>query len=1080
MSRIGKILAAFVLAACVILSVSSRMTTVQAGSRNTLSVNVASGMIGTCPWTYENGTVTIGPENGECVLNTNWTHLSNSPIRAIDFKGTVNSGNNHISGLFNSMSELETVTNIQNLKVQAGASVIGLFSSCSSLKALDASNWDTSNITDMTGMFDGCRALKTLNASGWDTSNVVSMKNMFLHTDSMTSVKGLERWSTPSLETMQEMFSSSAIQTLDLQNFDTDSLTTINGVFSYCGMKSLVLPEGFSRVSADEMSTSGLQTCSNLKSITFPSDFDFKDMSLPTPQNYGLYNGKWTYGSSFNTADAMTPSELRENWNPDTMAGTWVWARNGSSELMNHYVSDGSSWEDYSNENGTWHKVSDYVWQFIFNVFSTEDELPYYVWEDEVPGYESNATASAPIVTTTGEAVIKNESRTYEPDPVGYLKILKTVSDNSTSTFLFRIRITDKNNEPLTGTNVFSDVAFINGIGSVRLSKDQYKTLEIPAGYHYFITEDETAGYTSSGTATEGIIPENSIVTAAFNNAANNNPAGALVLQKKAEGNGVDAAAQYEFFVSFTGLTGLKTYSMSNGDTYTTDANGNATVTLTLPKDGSVTFTSLPVGSKYMILEQPGAYVASYELTGANAEFVKSRDANVTENKVLSTSLESIPEGTVTCTYTNSFNKKSNLVLQKIVDDSASEQDEARFEFTVLLSGLEPGASYNSDYGRMIADDNGEAEKTFYLSNGEKAVFEDLPYNSTYSITESASSYKASYSVNGGTPVSNTVTNRELSTGERTIEDIAENTVVFTNRVTRSSLTVRKQVESDLPSDLEKEFTFTVTMKNGHDNTESIAAPLTGTFVCTKSRPGSASSTGEIVFSRTGVGTFTLKHNETIQITGLPVGSTYSIAEVSDGFVSEVTEGSEKGSVLTDNASSVTFTNTGVHKTAVTLEKRVRGNLGSRDKDFEFTVVLANDSGDTDGTYYYSGTQQGVSVSDKPLTISAGTGTIMLRHGDSIRFEVNIGTRVTLTERDYSPEGYSVEYSGYDSGKQYLTADADEARNKIIATNTNGTAIPTGVGPFSSGVGLLTAGAAGFYIYFKPDVRSRIERMILL
>ena len=298
--RRGLITAALALA-CFFSGMLSNTATVHAGTERMYSAGASSGMIGTCPWTYENGTVTIGSENGECVLSENWTHLSNSPIRAIDFKGTVNSGNNHISGLFNSISELETVTNIQNLKVQAGASVIGLFSSCSSLKTLDASNWDTSNITDMTRMFDGCRALKTLNASGWDTSNVVSMKNMFLHTDSMTSVKGLERWSTPSLETMQEMFSSSAIQDLDLQNFSTDSLTTINGMFSYCRMKSLVLPKGISRVSADEMRTSGLQTCSNLKSITFPSDFEFKDMSLPTPHNEGLYNGKWTYGSSFNT-----------------------------------------------------------------------------------------------------------------------------------------------------------------------------------------------------------------------------------------------------------------------------------------------------------------------------------------------------------------------------------------------------------------------------------------------------------------------------------------------------------------------------------------------------------------------------------------------------------------------------------------------------------------------------------------------------------------------------------------------------------------------------------------------------------
>lgn len=46
------------------------------------------------------------------------------------------------------------------------------FPSCSSLKELDLSKWDTSNVTDMISMFEGCSSLKELDISNFDTSNV--------------------------------------------------------------------------------------------------------------------------------------------------------------------------------------------------------------------------------------------------------------------------------------------------------------------------------------------------------------------------------------------------------------------------------------------------------------------------------------------------------------------------------------------------------------------------------------------------------------------------------------------------------------------------------------------------------------------------------------------------------------------------------------------------------------------------------------------------------------------------------------------------------------------------------------------
>ena len=44
---------------------------------------------------------------------------------------------------------------------------------------LDLSDWNTSNVTDMSYMFYSCESLEELNISTWDTSSVTNMRSMF-------------------------------------------------------------------------------------------------------------------------------------------------------------------------------------------------------------------------------------------------------------------------------------------------------------------------------------------------------------------------------------------------------------------------------------------------------------------------------------------------------------------------------------------------------------------------------------------------------------------------------------------------------------------------------------------------------------------------------------------------------------------------------------------------------------------------------------------------------------------------------------------------------------------------------------
>ena len=53
-----------------------------------------------------------------------------------------------------------------------------MFTSCSSLKELDLSNFNTNNVRAMCHMFTGCSSLKELNISNFNTKKVIDMSYM--------------------------------------------------------------------------------------------------------------------------------------------------------------------------------------------------------------------------------------------------------------------------------------------------------------------------------------------------------------------------------------------------------------------------------------------------------------------------------------------------------------------------------------------------------------------------------------------------------------------------------------------------------------------------------------------------------------------------------------------------------------------------------------------------------------------------------------------------------------------------------------------------------------------------------------
>ena len=119
-----------------------------------------------------------------------------------------------------------------------------LFTRCNSLQILNVSNWDTSKVTNMYYMFGSCVKLTNLDVSNWDTSNVTNMKWMFktcFYSRSPTSLD-LSKWSTNSVTNMNSMFSSCNVTVLDVSGWDTAAVTDMGSMFdSSYNLKYLII-----------------------------------------------------------------------------------------------------------------------------------------------------------------------------------------------------------------------------------------------------------------------------------------------------------------------------------------------------------------------------------------------------------------------------------------------------------------------------------------------------------------------------------------------------------------------------------------------------------------------------------------------------------------------------------------------------------------------------------------------------------------------------------------------------------------------------------------------------------------------
>lgn len=155
-----------------------------------------------------------------------------------------------------------------------------MFSGCFKLASLDISDWNTSNVKDMSYTFEGCSSLISLDISGWDTSNVTFMGYIFSGCSCLTSLD-LSDWDISNMKNLPSIFSGcSGLTNLDVSSWDTSNITNMVGIFSGCsGLDSLDVSDW--DTSNVKFMGSAFQDCSSLTSLDI-SGWDTSNVTLMT------------------------------------------------------------------------------------------------------------------------------------------------------------------------------------------------------------------------------------------------------------------------------------------------------------------------------------------------------------------------------------------------------------------------------------------------------------------------------------------------------------------------------------------------------------------------------------------------------------------------------------------------------------------------------------------------------------------------------------------------------------------------------------------------------------------------------
>ena len=237
--------------------------------------NIASGTSGTCSWAI----------SADSILTFWPTDSVSGTIEYCAVKGDVY-GRGTLT--YPWLSKRLYIKKVEIKKgVIAPYDISTLFYGCPNCIEMDVANLDVSNVTNLTvygvsikpifrSPFASCISLKKVDMTGWDISNVRTLNYLFYRCNSLTEIKGIENWdlrnatsgSVYAKELDKTFYGCSSLTSLDaIKNWDVSNMEGLTHTFDSC--TSLISADAIKNWDVSKVRTlySTFSGCSSLASL---------------------------------------------------------------------------------------------------------------------------------------------------------------------------------------------------------------------------------------------------------------------------------------------------------------------------------------------------------------------------------------------------------------------------------------------------------------------------------------------------------------------------------------------------------------------------------------------------------------------------------------------------------------------------------------------------------------------------------------------------------------------------------------------------------------------------------------------
>ena len=190
---------------------------------------------------------------------------------------------------------------MSKIKAPKVTSIISMFYSCKALRSLDLSSFGGQSVTELDNIFEECFSLERIDLSNFAPQKTLkSINYLFFFCSSLKEIK-LNNFRTEGVETMDGVFEGcSKLTSIDVSSFDTSNVTHMPEMFAECSSLVELNLSSFNTSKVTDMDWM-FYNCSSLTTVIVSDGWDMTHVTRSEEMLFKCYNIMGELGTTYDS-----------------------------------------------------------------------------------------------------------------------------------------------------------------------------------------------------------------------------------------------------------------------------------------------------------------------------------------------------------------------------------------------------------------------------------------------------------------------------------------------------------------------------------------------------------------------------------------------------------------------------------------------------------------------------------------------------------------------------------------------------------------------------------------------------------